>query len=274
MANATRLAIVGLVIGLLPACLPTEVRAQPGATLMLNWNQCAADGRLTDLSFSCDANTGYDFAVASVTLSGADRTGVRGVGGVIDIAVAGQSLPPWWQTLAGQCRENQLVMLLDPSASTPACPPWYAPGGVARDHLGAVATLAGVDGPNSIQLQIQCYLLADEVTLPAGSEISLFQILLTHAKSTGTTECAGCRTSACLGFGCFNITYSDGSTEYYTGTASNTATWQEGYVTGYDPTLAHLEGGGWEPYHGNLTCSGYVVPAHGRTWGLIKSLYR
>lgn len=250
--------------------------AEAAGTLRFSWSQCAGDALVSDRQFSCDVDTGQDDLVASAVFdAGTSLTGVSGFMAEVDINVAASPLPPWWQVQTGQCRANAVTASIALSSPGVSCDSWYASSGLPEPLW-----VASVSQHNEASLIVRLSLIAwvppgYEVTLPAGREIVFFRIRVGHAKTTGTGACAGCTAPACIGFGYLALEYREsGTRDEFVGTPASVATWQGAGVLGFAPVPGHSEGPAYVTYKGNLQCSATPVPVHGRTWGMIKSLYR
>jgi len=253
----------------------TALPARSAGTLKLSWDRCAGDGVVGGKTFACDTNTGAEYLYGSIVLDGADRSFVGSFEAHMDIEVVDTDLPSWWLTGVGECRPQAISFTADPTIlpATDSCVPWTSEG-----ILGVFAISEHDDKPNDITLTMAATVpQGSEIVLPAGQELVILRLTIQHKASTGTGSCTGCGTPACLGLGNVRISFSTASglpQEDLVGTESSTVSWQDGYVAGYSPVPAHPEGTGYVTYHGNLDCTTQPVGTHGRTWGMIKTLYR
>jgi len=252
------------------ALVPQMARAQDALSLKLNWDHCEGEGRVADRSFACDVNTGSDVLYASLVINdGVDRTGVSGVVFYVDVTSTASSLPDWWLTNSSECRQGAFSYDTATDGNTPGCPTWSG----VQPTLGVLSiqyrTLNGLMFNGGAALPAPT-----TVALPAGQELLVCRIAISHTKSTGATACSGCTVPTCIGFGRVLFIYEDNTYEEHVGDASSTVTWQGAYVAGYAPVPAHPYGGGIEDYRANLDCATGAVPAQNRTWGTIKTLYR
>ena len=268
---------IALLLAVASAVSSAPAAAQPAATLRLSWDHCAIDGQVSDRSFACNTNTGSDYLYASIVINdGNPRTGVAITEGKIDITTTSATLPAWWQINTGNCRANAVTAGVGPFTTGPSCAAWYASPG-ADPPVGIMNAQPGVDGIKTLSItSVAALAPGSEATLPAGPELLLFTIRITHAKSTGAGSCVGCQLPACIGFGAVRLIYAPGTLpdETIVGGTGSAVTWQSAFVTGYAPVPAHYEGGQQVPYHGNLGCTFGAVPEQGRTWGMIKTFYR
>lgn len=266
-----------IVLGIAVALLPAIASAQPAIQLRLSWDHCAADGKVADRSFACDTNTGSESLWLSMVIQdGVPRTNVAAISGNVDVRTTSSLLPPWWQTLAGQCRANVVSLVVGAPAAGGACEPWFGSGGV--EPLGVFGQQQGIEGSNSLRWPLGAAVPAgSEVTLAPGTEYLLARIQITHARSVGTGACTGCLVPVCIGFGELDLNYAGGtSMERIAGGPASTVTWQGAYVSNYTPSLPGYDEWGYPryTYSGNLQCATGPVPAGNRTWGTIKTLYR
>jgi hypothetical protein len=234
--------------------------AQAGS-INLRWNACWGDGGVMNRTFACDTNAGSDLLVGSFVLP-QDFPRVLGCQIFVDLAVAGGSLPPWWQVRnAGSCRLGGIGFSPTSPAPSAICTDWSS-----GQAIGGIASYT-VDpfGPGSARL-IAATAVATEYAadLFAGLEYSAFRLTLSHAKTVGTGACAGCDLGACIAFKFIRLTTTglglqlDLSSSF---SDDRLVTWQGG------------AGVVFEPSRGALNCP-LATPARPSTWGAVKGLYR
>lgn len=258
--------------------LPAPGRAQTTTQLRLSWDHCAAEGYVADRAFACDSNTGEEVLIASAVLGDdVPRVGIAAFESYLDITTTASTLPPWWGLSSGYCRPNGLLAGMDNLAVTSACVPWYrADGDLSRTPVGVLSFDYGFDGPGSVRAHFMAAVGTDQgVTIPSGpQEYTFARFRLLHSKATGAGSCSGCLVPTCMGFGMVKLQYAPSSADHVAlGTPASTVTWQGAYVSSYQPTPPWMDYA-WHPYRGNLQCATGPVPAHNRTWGLIKTMYR
>jgi hypothetical protein len=263
-------------VALLLACSTGAARAQanPPST-NLSWDHCAADGRIADRTFTCDTNTGSETIVLSMVLHDSTRTGVVAWQAMLDVTPVTQAVPAWWGLGQGMCRSSAYQFLADWSgvALPPTtCWPWYG------SNLASGVVQFTFDATDRFHVGIAAGLYdpaTTSSTLLDGQEYALCRIRITHAKSVGTGACEGCTVPACIGVSQLELQYFGRPTDYFAGAGANSVTWQGGYVASY-PTHsgAPCSHPSLCPYANQLQCTTPPVPAHGRTWGVIKALYR
>lgn len=111
------------------------------------------------------------------------------------------------------------------------------------------------------------------ITLLAGQEYGLCQLRVGHDKAVGVGSCEGCNVPTCIAVSRFSLKYRGArAPEYFDATGLNSVTWQGGYVASYDPESGPCPDPSLCP--NRLQCTLPPVPARGRTWGTIKSMYR
>lgn len=248
--------------------LAAPAAAQQPVSLKLSWDHCAGDGPVTDKSFACDSNTGSDVLYLSMILNdGVDRPDVGSVAFWVSVAPTTPTLPPWWDFLS--CRHAAVQFDGWPPGTSAACTPW-------TDLQSLSVVSAAFDNSTAVTLSGGMALPAPGVTtLPAGREILLGKLTLRHSATTGTGACAGCLVPTCIALGEVDLQFASGApTERFVGDPSSSVRWQGAYVSGFAPVPGHPDLGGYIPYHGNLGCTSGPVPARGRTWGILKTLYR
>lgn len=270
---------VAATLAIVLAGLPSIAIAQATTQLRLSWDHCAAEGYVADRAFACDSNTGEEVLFASVVFG--DDVPWDWLGGFesfLDITTTASTLPPWWELGSGlYCRTNGVLAGLDSLAVSSACVPWYwADGDLSRLALSVLTFEYGYDGPGSVRAHFMAAVPAGaEVSIPAGQhEYTFARFRLKHSKATGAGSCAGCLVPACMGFGLVKLVYTPPMASYVAlGTPASTVTWQGAYVSSYEPTPPWMDYA-FHPYRGNLRCATGPVPAQGRTWGMIKTMYR
>ena len=223
MKRARRCALILLVIG---------APAHAGA-LHLRWNACLGDGGAVNRSFACDTNDGRETLVGSFVLAD-DMKHVSGVEVLLDVVVAGDALPAWWQFKnAGACRQGALTWSTDVPANAEHCVDWgggQAGGGLAGYKAGAFgASSARIIGVNAVPYNE----LSD---LKANSEYFAFALALRHTGTAGKDACAGCRLGACIALRSIKLTTPvlandrllAPAPEDTSATADRRVTWQDG----------------------------------------------
>jgi hypothetical protein len=232
-------------------------------TVNLRWGDCWGDGGAQNASFACNTNAGSHALVgsfiSSVTVPDAISAEI-----ILDLAVADGTLPPWWHFKnAGSCRLTSLSASAALPLSAVQCVDWG--GGQAVGFI--TDYLVGYSGPETARIRA-AFGSQVPVELTAGTEYFLFQLILNHAKSTGTGACAGCDKAACLEYRDIQLTTQGGTilrlgpNFWPPGSSDHLATWQGG-------------AGVVKPYGHSFICAySHPTTTRTRTWGEVKALYR
>ncbi len=244
-----------LLCGLLLTATASAALAAPGTNL--RWNACFADAGAQNRANLCTSNLGTNAMVGSFEMP-ASLIGVTGVELSVDLAVAGPSLPPWWQFNAVpvvECRSGSLSMNPTISLSAANCFDWsngHGAGGLAAYNEGAFGpSTAHVLGGFAVDP-------AFAAALDPGAEFFAFNLIVNN---NNTTTCTGCLNAACIVFNSINVVPGTNASVLITGAAnasSNFVTWQGG------AGVSSLRGQG---------CPA-ATPTHHSSWGAVKSLYR
>lgn len=228
----------------------------------LRWNACWGDGGTMNRDFACTTNLGGEQLVASF-VAPLERHGIIGFDATLEIAVAGTSLPPWWQfRVAGSCRQNALSVNAAIPATAVHCEDWGA---------GALTALVGFQpdywGPGTVHCTISS-VLPDGTTadLFPAHEYFMYSVVISHQKTVDPGACAGCGLGACVSFSSLRLNYADGSPPepffpLKFESDDRLATWQGG--AGVISTTI-----------GGQTSCPRATPARNSTWGNVKALYR
>jgi hypothetical protein len=213
---------------------------------------CWAGLASSSATFACNSNTGSAFVCVGSVIPATDVNHFISASVVVDIQVNGATLPPWWQTQSGQCRQSQISLSFDPSGLGASCPPIWL-----TNPTPIQTVQNGVNGPNRLRvLGIAAVLPADEqVVLADGTEYAVFKLNIGRAKTIGAAPCVGCNTGAAIVLNEIKLGQpagAPGGDERVTNQADN-----------YCNTMQS----------GAPVCPG-ATPTHNRTWGAVKSLYR
>ena len=191
---------LALLVALVLAGAPPLSRA---ATLNLRWNACLGDNGAVNRSFACDTNEGTERLVGSFVLA-SEMKQVSGAEIVMDVVVAGDALPAWWQFKnAGTCRVGAATWSTDLAADAEHCTDWasgQAVGGFAGYKAGAFgASSARVIGVSAVPY--------DELAaLNANTEYFAFAFVIHNVKTAGKDACGGCRLGACIALRSIKLT--------------------------------------------------------------------
>lgn len=241
-----------LLTGVLLA-LAAPAFAVPG--LNLAWEECKGTGGTVLKTFACTTSptTFIANAVGSVVAPAGGLAALNSAEVVVDIAIAGGSVPPWWDFgVAPSCRPANGISLdyLNPIGAT--CRDYFnefanpPSGGQSYQNPGPV-------GPN--HTQINGVVAVDATTtapINAGTEFIVFTLRI---RGTNTASCAGCTTPASLHLNRAVLAQSGGNPGV---TVDGPATMDSNCIKWQDETVP---------------CGG-VVPVRNQTWGGLKSMYR
>jgi hypothetical protein len=267
--------ITSLLAWLVASLLASTALAAPTLPgVNIRWDDCYADGGVTNKSFACDTNTGADVAVLSLQLD----SGMPVVSGMeirISFKAAAPTLPAWWQFMkAGSCRASALSFLLSPALPPGNCLDWghgVQQGGLAAyrvDELGpasAVLLIASAVAPK------------DLVQLDPATEYVVGGLRVCHLATVGAGSCGGCDVPVCILFTSLDVTtpvlandrlFTQGAN----GVDSQVVHWQNGQVTSLVNTCT-----GTFNCNTQFDCAlAAAAPTAARrsTWGAVKALYR
>lgn len=203
-----------------------------GAGANLAWNACLSGGGTANKDFACTINTGTNVLYGSFVLA-ADQPLCTGIEAMVEISAATDSLPAWWQFFnADACRRTSLATSFDFSndPGTACTDMWLGAGiggiGAYHTYWTAPQVPSGLASQSRIRFGAAVPAGAP-MQLSAGVEYYAFKLLVSNAKTTGTTACAGCSTPVCLLLSELNVVQSDGQHEILTtAQTSNRVTWQ------------------------------------------------
>lgn len=218
--------------------------------LFLHFGGCTLDGGTSSSSFACDVNTGADVLMVSVIAPG-DMPQFLGTTALVDVFVDAPTLPDWWLTAAGQCRQNAVSVSYDPVFLATNCPDVWQ----GTPNLSVFQAQQYLHGPNMVRLNSGAAVQAgQEVSVVADgvTELNVCRISISHTKSTGAGACAGCSIGAC-------IVLQECYMQQPTGMPLYRLTTPISNVVSYN--------------NGSLNCAG-ATPTKNRTWGAVKGLYR
>jgi hypothetical protein len=220
------------------------------AGINLAWNDCGTNGVIS-ASFPCNTNSGAPFQLFASFIPPAGLNEFLGLSAQIDITTGTPSLVDWWAVGTGQCRQGGLSTDFNFVAGPFSCADFYA--GAAA---GGFAYDAGYGTPNRGRLRVQCAVPFDNRgPVDSGTEYYALRVLLTRAKTTGATTCAGCPEPACIVLNEVQLFQPPAAQNDPVLTApanSNYALWQATAIPGCPLS----------------------TPSRKSSWGQVKSLYR
>jgi hypothetical protein len=257
------------------SCGCAEGDCGPGVNL--RWEACHGDGGTANRTFACDTNSGSERLVGTFVLS-TDLLDVSGFDAFVEVASAATTLPVWWQFYEpGTCRTTSLRLGLLPPAGSVTCQDWS--GGLQGGGIGLYSI--GTPTANRARIRVVGAVPAADVRdLSTGVEYFAFSLEITHAKTVGSTACAGCPEPVCIAFAGVQLLTPQSTvhSELFGaagGAGSDVVTWQQGTVPEYESHFTPGE----QPckfygFSSTLTCAAGVTSSRQPTWGAIKSLYR
>lgn len=226
------------------------------AGLNLRWSSCFGDGGAQNRTVACAGKLGSSILVGSFILPTVGVLQASGVDLVLDFASAGTTMPDWWRIT---CRVNFITCNPTISPSAVNCFDWA--NGVAAGGLAGY-TVGTLYGPTHARLTAGFGVPAgNNQDIPGGTELFLFNTVISNAKTTGAGACTGCTTPVCIQFTNATVAAGSGTSVVVNGATvpgSNYALWQGGAGTG---TVLGSD------------CPA-ATPTRNSAWGTIKSLYR
>jgi hypothetical protein len=223
--------------------------------LAVRWSGCAPNGAINfEPAAQCAVGVSEQRLVLSLSPA-TELTDVVGWTLVMDFASDAATLPPWWQVQPGGCRNtipNQMVAVM-PLGNEDCVDLWSAsgsalvqsylyprPGGDVRQFRLILGV--GVSAPQAFSM--------------TAGERYLGAILSIRFAMTTSGECPGCTAPVCFVFNSAEIHRVPGA-------------------PGGDPepfVTPSPDWGNQATWAGGTGCAS--VPARGRSWGQIKTLYR
>lgn len=241
------------------AMLALTVGVASAQGINFNWDDCTLGAPASNKTTACNSNFGApNKLIISLDPGAATIDNINGAQGIVDIQVAGGSLPDYWRVDPGACRAGALAADVNVGSSNApfSCPePWASAGGGQAGGAQLAPFIGGADRARITWIVAIPGLTAfDPGIAPDWYVIALN---LTNSKTTGTGACAGCATPACLVANEIRLTRPAqdvrGDVFVYGPALGQHVTWQGG-----DPTIPCPQG----------------TPTQSNTWGQLKSLYR
>jgi hypothetical protein len=237
-----------LIAVLLLAAAAPAAWAQAGINLF--WNDCSETGA-TLQTFACDDNAGYLVLYVSV-VSPQDLPQLAAVEVTLRMRVATGTVPDWWLTGAGQCRQGAISCSFDPAENASSCADIWQ----GTPNASVFSILPGDHWQNALLFRGAAAVQAgSELNVVAdGSELEVCRLVIQREKSTGAAGCAGCEIEACLAVNECRLLQAGGL----------------GNVTLEDPAASN-----WVVWQGDagVPCP-QSVPTLNRSWGAVKGMYR
>lgn len=219
--------------------------------LNLGHANCGTTAASLDRTSQCNDNA-QTFNLVAHFKSPTAIPDFSGLNAAVDVAVAGASLPPWWQVGTGGCREGGLKPIgIGPISGCQAL--W-----LSGNTGGYVIEPHPSGAPNKFRLRAQWAHPGTANLLADTRYVGLLLALDTHYtfdEGLGDPVCAGCQVAACLVLNNLTLFGQGGLiVPVNTQDVRQFATWQGGAV-------------------GGSGCPG-ETPARKGTWGGVKALYR
>lgn len=221
--------------------LEREARAEWAA---LGWDRCSS--QTFAKQFACDTNLGESRLVVSA-LRDSVALFTDGFHCMLEVAVAGASLPSWWQVRSGQCRDGALTSTTLPQ------PEDFGSCVYAWNVVGANLEVKPIPMASRIRLTMDGFSPTGDSQMTPFVETFIVALHIRHSLSTGAGSCPGCEAPACI--------------------LLRELTIVDGFPTGALVTLPILEPSfllGWQSSRAN--CMATAI--QNRTWGGVKALYR
>ena len=226
----------------------------------LSYGDCAANSGTHTVTLTCANATAPFDLIGSVELDG-PLTQFHSASAIIDFqSPTGVAIPNWWRFDGIGCRSGYATTAYN-STSGGACTALWFPaiqGGLST--LPVEQWQLGVNGTNTIRYN-GVAAINGAIDLPQNDPVNsinewgVVRVNITFNKTTGLGACAGCTNAMCVVFQETKITNAaDPETPLDVTTAGSAGQ----YVA-------------FNSYGG--TCPS-DTPAHNKTWGALKSLYR
>jgi hypothetical protein len=239
--------------------------------LYLRWDNCYGDGGTFNKTFACDTNSGTDVLVGSFRLD-ATFDSVSSADFTLDIAALGGTLPPWWSSGSGTCRQGSLTSsFLRPATSTICLESWDNLGGGGVGSFGYQTSPSGSVRINGVVAVPP----GNWFTATAGQEFFVFQVRFSHIKTVGPSACAGCNTPVCIALNLMRLGRPAPNFPQVVQLVGFSAPGHISNVT-WQPGAVPVPSGSCTPSNhcvSSLSCEA-ITPSRASTWGSIKSLYR
>ncbi len=244
---------------LLSVVLLTAGAGTARGQINLQYSDCASG--IANVNDACSSNTGTHQVIGSFQAP-AGTTAIDGEQAVVDIQLAGGTVPPWWQAVvAGSCRGSAVSVAYN--APPPSCADYFNTvatpiGGFGYDYYPVSTTTS----PGRVRIRtvsavpIDSAKSLDAVGIAPGTDTYVFTVTFTMANTVDAGSCAGCAVVACWVFNSLLLAQPVGVGDIFLvspGDAGQYLTWQSSAGEYGAP------------------CS---TPAQRTSWGQVKSLYR
>lgn len=246
-----------LLSGALALSAPVASAQHGSSGLNLFWDDCHAGGGTTSMSFACDANTPAASMFVSVYPE-ASMAQFAAASVKLHFRFAGGGIPPWWQTAAGQCRQDAIQASFHPDDLLDA----QACASIWQGHapLSVYGVYPNRNGPGTMALEAVA-------AVPSGSELNFVadgreyvvaRVTVLSSRTVGEDACAGCLAGACVWLGEIRLLSPTEPTQTILRLADNIVVVHNAYLGLVYPDFVEC----------------FSTPTANRTWGAIKTLYR
>ncbi|HEY6194205.1 MAG TPA: hypothetical protein VI504_04115 [Candidatus Eisenbacteria bacterium] len=244
----------GLVAAML-SLLASAAFAVPAPGLNLAWNNCASQGGVQNMAFTCDDDGLQETLVGTFVLTD-PIAGVTGVEVVLDLISSTATLPAWWDLGTGGCAEGDIAANAVAPTGT-LCRDWAVgsgQGGLAAYGNPPGTSIAPADEPAHRRVLL-AFAVAAAKNLVIAREYFTFNLNIqtAHTVAGPPGPCTGCLTPVCIVLNSVNVV---------PGTNAGT-------LVG-NPSAPLSNQATWQGPGGNCA----AVPVKNATWGQVKALYR
>jgi len=229
---------------------PTAVVADE---MHMGWDGCTLEGASEAAQFACDTDAGAHVVVTSFVLN-SGFSGFVALEAYVFIGTIGtnSTLPDWWKTTAGSCREGAITTSFDflDSPQVNCFDPWFGQAISSPTMIDVITTpdLPPHGSSTFSRVRLGATLPSGSTDLEAGKEYLAFKLRVSHAGTTGPEACDACCERA--GLMVSQMTLFNAADAVTLINQSAPAEWQA-------PTT------GCRP-----------VPALARSWGQVRGMYR
>jgi len=231
--------------------------AQSGLNLYVA--DCGAGTTTNTLTNACTSNTGSMTLVGSAVIP-SSMTDFIGAAAIVDVQTDNATIPDWWRGDAAGCRAGAITALMDATVAPSCATIWDGQAAI----LPVFAVLANDPNRTGNDVPVNRVRFNAGAAVPAGyaldadgtTELGVVKFTITRAKTTGTGNCAGCSSGACLVLNEINLQSETPGAPFIRITSVLTNNHVSYNGTGL-----------------TLICPD-AVPVRNRTWGAVKALYR
>jgi hypothetical protein len=174
-----------------------------GDEIHMAWNACELEGGTNVEKFACDTDAGNHVIVTSFTLNQA-FSGFLALDATVTVGTLGtnSTLPDWWRTAPGYCREGAIGVSLDflDSPQTACFDPWFGQGYTTPVVMDVITTpdLPPHGSSTYGRIRFSGYILTGATDLSADTEYLAFKLRVSNTGTTGPGACDECCDPAAL----------------------------------------------------------------------------